>query len=73
MNELSGKIGLYWQPLGGNNIDQISGHCYRYTDCSCSSASFSYTTLIIDIGKFDNYQALGVEGAVAALRISAAF
>lgn len=67
MNELSGKIGLYWQPLGGNNIDQISGHCYRYTDCSCSSASFSYTTLIIDIGKFDNYQALGVEGAVAAL------
>ena len=67
MTEQLDKIGLYWQPLGGNNIDQISGHCYRYTDCSHNSAAFLYTTIIVDIGKFDNYQALGVEGASAAL------
>ena len=67
MIEQLDKIGLYWQPLGGNNIDQISGHCYRYTDCSHNSAAFLYTTIIVDIGKFDNYQALGIEGASAAL------
>lgn len=67
MNESIDQIGLYWQALGGNNIDQISGHCYRYTDCIHSSSTFSYTTIIIDIGKFDNYQALGVEGASAAI------
>lgn len=68
--ELSGKIediGLYWQALGGNNIDQISGHCYRYTDCTSKDSALTFTTIIIDIGKFDNYQALGIPGASAAL------
>lgn len=60
-------IGLYWQPLGGNNVDQISGHCYSYTDCTRSASGLQYTTIIIDIGKYDNYAALGVAGADAAV------
>lgn len=67
MSELIDQIGLYWQALGGNNIDQISGHCYRYTDCCSDSCAVIPTTIIIDIGKFDNYQALGVDGATAAI------
>ena len=31
MNNNMQDTGLYWRPLGGNNIDQISGHCYQYT------------------------------------------
>ncbi len=55
--------GLFWQPLGGNNPDQISGHCYRYT-LSEENAS---TTILIDLGKFDNYQAFGIKNAIAAV------
>lgn len=57
------EIGLYWQPLGGNNIDQISGHSYRYTDVSASGK----TTIIVDLGKFDNHQALGIKNSAAAV------
>lgn len=61
-------IGLYWQPLGGNNIDQISGHCYRYTDIIQTSRNkVTKTTIIVDIGKFDNHQALGVKNSSAAI------
>lgn len=57
MNSLSEEYGLYWQPLGGNNIDQISGHSYRYTDVTADGR----TTIIVDLGKFDNHQALGIK------------
>ena len=59
--------GLYWRPLGGNNIDQISGHCYQYTDVVKNESGLSATTVIVDIGKFDNHQALGIKNSVAAV------
>ena len=59
--------GLYWRPLGGNNIDQISGHCYQYTCVERRENQTVKTSLLIDVGKFDNYQALGVDNAVAAV------
>ena len=31
MNSFMQDAGLYWSPLGGNNIDQVSGHSYQYT------------------------------------------
>lgn len=61
-NNLS-AYGLYWQPLGGNNIDQISGHSYRYTDVTAEGRS----TIIVDLGKFDNHQALGIKNSAAAV------
>lgn len=68
MSEYWKKAGFYWQALGGNNIDQISGHCYQYTDIIYDEKKIlSPTTVIIDIGKFDNYQALGVPLASAAV------
>lgn len=69
MSEYWEKQGLYWQPLGGNNIDQISGHSYQYTDVVLdkSSQKKQISTIIVDIGKFDNYQALEVVGASAAV------
>lgn len=63
MNSLSEEYGLYWQPLGGNNIDQISGHSYRYTDVTADGR----TTIIVDLGKFDNHQALGIKNSAAAV------
>ena len=63
MNDLSEEYGLYWQPLGGNNIDQISGHSYRYTDVTPTGR----TTVIVDLGKFDNHQALGIKNSAAAV------
>lgn len=67
MSEYREKDGLYWKPLGGNNIDQISGHCYQYTDICHTKTSSQQTTIIVDIGKFDNYQALGTSHACAAV------
>ena len=68
MSEYWKKAGFYWQALGGNNIDQISGHCYQYTDIIYNQAQqLVSTTIIVDIGKFDNYQALGVTHACAAV------
>lgn len=69
MREALKKIGLYWQPLGGNNPDQISGHCYRYTDIRSAgrNGQKSSVSLLVDLGKFDNYQALGVKNATAAV------
>ena len=62
------KVGLYWQPLGGNNIDQISGHCYRYTDLQqLKNNKLEPTTIIVDLGKFDNFQAFNVKNTVAAV------
>ncbi len=60
--------GLYWRPLGGNNIDQISGHCYQYT-CIYQhlKQNLKKTSIIIDLGKFDNHQALGIKNSVAAV------
>ena len=68
MNEAINQVGLYWQPLGGNNIDQISGHCYRYTDLQLkTNKKLSRTTILVDLGKFDNHQALGVRNSAAAV------
>lgn len=68
MSEYWKKAGFYWQALGGNNIDQISGHCYQYTDIIYNNEKqLVPTTIIVDIGKFDNYQALGVQNASAAV------
>lgn len=69
MSEYWQKDGFYWQPLGGNNIDQISGHSYQYTDViyDVSNHLNQVTSIIVDLGKFDNYQALGVAGASAAV------
>lgn len=61
------NCGLYWRPLGGNNIDQISGHCYQYTDISPSTPENKASTIIVDIGKFDNHQALGIKNSCAAI------
>lgn len=60
-------IGLYWQPLGGNNVDQISGHCYRYIDCTRSASGLQTCSILIDVGKYDNYSALGVPCANTAV------
>lgn len=68
MSDAINQVGLYWQPLGGNNIDQISGHCYRYTDLQLNkNGKLHRTTIVVDLGKFDNHQALGVKNSVAAV------
>lgn len=61
------ESGLYWRPLGGNNIDQISGHCYQYTDVKSLKSGLKATTIVVDLGKFDNHQALGIKNSVAAV------
>lgn len=61
-------IGLYWHPLGGNNIDQISGHCYHYMNVSKDkNGKKTKTSIIIDIGKYDNHRAFGIENSAAAV------
>lgn len=68
MSTAINQAGLYWQPLGGNNIDQISGHCYQYTDLQPNKeGNLRRTTIIVDLGKFDNHQALGVQNSTAAV------
>lgn len=67
MPEYFSDSGLYWRPLGGNNIDQISGHCYQYTDIIVNNSYFQASTIIVDIGKFDNHQALGIKNSCAAV------
>ncbi len=68
MSDYWENTGLYWQPLGGNNIDQISGHCYQYTNVVLNrKKQLQQTTIIVDIGKFDNHQALGVANSSAAV------
>ena len=67
MEKLLKDTGLYWQPLGGNNIDQISGHSYRYTNVCKSSGKIERETILIDLGKFDNHQALGIKNSAAAV------
>ena len=59
--------GLYWRPLGGNNIDQISGHCYQYTRVFQKNNQIKYSSLLVDLGKFDNHQALGIKNSIAAV------
>ncbi|MBQ9235534.1 MAG: hypothetical protein IJ184_03615 [Alphaproteobacteria bacterium] len=59
--------GLYWRPLGGNNIDQISGHCYQYTCVERRGGRLCRNSIIVDLGKFDNFGALGVKDAIAAV------
>lgn len=68
MSEYWESAGFYWQPLGGNNIDQISGHCYQYSDIFYDKKkNLHATTIIVDIGKFDNHQALGISNSYAAV------
>lgn len=67
MSDYINEIGFYWRPLGGNNIDQISGHCYQYTDIIRQGKTLSRTTIIVDLGKFDNHQALGIKNSAAAV------
>ena len=67
MTEYWKQCGFYWRPLGGNNIDQISGHCYQYTDIRESGGKSEATTIIVDLGKFDNHQALGIKNSAAAV------
>ncbi len=59
--------GLYWRPLGGNNIDQISGHCYQYTCVEHFSSHKTVTSVVVDLGKFDNFNALDIKDTVAAV------
>lgn len=66
MAEYEEEEGLYWRPFGGNNIDQISGHCYEYSDI-IRDTQISRTTILVDLGKFDNHQALGVKNSAAAV------
>lgn len=61
------KTGFYWQPLGGNNPDQISGHCYQYTVVCIKNRKKLSTTILVDLGKYDNHQALGIHNSVAAV------
>ena len=61
------NAGLYWQALGGNNIDQISGHCYLYTDVVTQNHKKNVTSILVDLGKFDNHQALGIKNSTAAV------
>ncbi len=50
MSEYWENTGFYWQPLGGNNIDQISGHSYQYTNIVLNSRKkLQQTTIIVDI------------------------
>ena len=67
MNSFMQDAGLYWRPLGGNNIDQISGHCYQYTCVLHKKDKVKYSTIIVDIGKFDNHQAFGIKNSIAAV------
>ncbi len=67
MAEYFSESGLYWRPFGGNNIDQVSGHCYQYTDVKKLKSGLSATTIVVDLGKFDNHQALGIKNSVAAV------
>lgn len=67
MDNLMQDTGLYWRPLGGNNIDQISGHCYQYTRVWQKKSQTKYSSILIDLGKFDNHQALGIKNSIAAV------
>ena len=67
MSEYLKNEGLYWRPFGGNNIDQVSGHCYQYTDVIFQKSGPQATTIVVDLGKFDNHQALGVKNSAAAV------
>lgn len=67
MTDCFAEPGFYWRPIGGNNIDQISGHCYQYTDIVSRKSGLSATTIIVDVGKFDNHQALGIKNSTAAV------
>ncbi len=67
MSEQITETGLYWRPFGGNNTDQISGHCYQYTDITLQKEKIKKTTILVDLGKFDNHQALGIKNSVAAI------
>ena len=67
MNNFMQDTGLYWVPLGGNNVDQISGHCYQYTCVWHENGNVKYSSILVDLGKFDNHQALGVKNSIAAI------
>lgn len=67
MKNFMQDTGLYWRPLGGNNIDQISGHCYQYTGVLNCKTGLKYSSILVDLGKFDNHQALGIKNSVAAV------
>ena len=67
MNSFMQDAGLYWRPFGGNNIDQVSGHSYQYTCVLHKKDKLKYSTIIVDIGKFDNHQALGIKNSIAAV------
>lgn len=67
MNSFMQDTGLYWCPLGGNNIDQISGHSYQYTCVLRKRDKLKYSSIIVDIGKFDNHQAFGIKNSIAAV------
>ena len=67
MSTIIQDAGLYWRPLGGNNIDQISGHCYQYTCVLPKKNEVKFSTIIVDIGKFDNHQAFGIKNSIAAI------
>ncbi len=67
MTESLKENGLYWRPLGGNNIDQISGHSYQYTTVTPNEDGLVKTTIVVDLGKFDNHQALGIKNSAAAV------
>ena len=57
------KDGLFWTPLGGNNIDDFSGNCHYDKDGNAQNDA-----IIVDIGIYDNHKsAAGGEKSEAAV------
>lgn len=67
MTDFLHDTGLYWRALGGNNIDQLSASCYQYTGVVSDKNKTKISTIIVDLGKFDNHQALGIKNSVGAV------
>lgn len=67
MNILLQDTGLYWRALGGNNIDQLSASSYQYTGVLANENKVKVSSILVDLGKFDNHQALGIKNSIGAV------
>ena len=51
--------GLFWTPLGGNNIDQFSGNCHYYNAVTEDKDGLVQKNgVIVDLGLFDNHDGI---------------